>query len=160
MNDIKAALELFWLKVNKNGPVPDHRPDLGPCWLWTAAKTSSGYGGVKFQGKMWQSHRFIYHFTVRPVPRQLDVDHLCRNPGCVNPQHLEPVTSRENTMRGVNHVAINAVKSLCSRGHLLSKENTFQSHRKRGERECRSCAKLRYRLKVTVAKARKCGLLR
>ena len=93
----------FWVKVDKNGPVPAARPDLGPCWLWTGTKLPKGYGSFYYlAGRRAYAHRFAYELLVGPIPADRpQIDHLCRVTSCVNPTHLEPVTNRENTLRGL-----------------------------------------------------------
>lgn len=137
-----SPVERFWSKVDRNGPVPEHRPDLGPCWLWTGAKTNAGYGQLvrRVGGKQvsTMAHRWAYEATVGPLPEGTHGDHLCRTPACVNPAHLEPVTVRENLLRGVSPSAINARKTACKNGHPLSGDNL---HEWRGRRGCRICRK-------------------
>lgn len=93
--------ERFWVKVNKDGPTPEHRPDLGPCWLWTAAAAPDGYGRFHFgSGDVAAlAHRVAIELTVGPIPARRQVDHLCRTPLCVRPDHLEPVPARVNRAR-------------------------------------------------------------
>jgi hypothetical protein len=79
----------FWANVDQSGD----------CWLWMGARTR-GYGRFEVDGKGMAVHRFAYELLIGPVPEGLQIDHLCRNRPCVNPAHLEPVTNRENTMRG------------------------------------------------------------
>ncbi len=128
---------LFWDKVNKNGPIPDYEPSLGACWLWLGAKVHNGYGQLKRSGKMVRAHRYAYELLIGPIPDGLQLDHLCRIPNCVNPDHLETVTSRENTMRGVSFAALNARKTHCPQGHPYSGANLHI--RPRGTRKCRMC---------------------
>lgn len=129
--------ERFWLKVDKAGPVPEHNPSLGPCWLWTAAADSNGYGTFKVGVKMVGAHRVAYELLVGPIPDGFHIDHLCRVRACVNPAHLEPVTSRENTLRGVGFSAVNARKTHCPQGHQFTPENTYTQSD--GRRRCRKC---------------------
>ncbi len=94
----------FWAKVNKNGPVPENRPDLGPCWVWTGyVDPKTGYGQFGSKGKGTNlPHRIAYQYLVGPIGKGLHLDHVCRNRLCVNAAngHLEPVTPRENIRRG------------------------------------------------------------
>jgi hypothetical protein len=93
----------FWEKVNKNGPIPPDRPDLGPCWIWHGAITR-GYGtfriGKEVNGTAL-AHRLSYQWLVGPLPDGLELDHLCFVRCCVNPAHLEPVTHSINLERGM-----------------------------------------------------------
>lgn len=70
------------------------------CWLWLGVKRKHGYGAKFLNGKLVQAHRYIYELHRGPIPDGLFLDHLCRNPSCVNPDHLEPVTNAENLRRG------------------------------------------------------------
>lgn len=133
-------LTRLWARVDKAGPVPERRPDLGPCWLWTGGADHKGYGQLVPEGARdvtVRAHRFIYELVVGPVDASLEMDHLCRNRRCVNPAHLEPVTRRENMLRGESFAAKNAVKTHCVHGHPFDAENTFT--RPGGRRGCRAC---------------------
>lgn len=70
------------------------------CWLWNGSPRKDGYCKTKSNGKYIYAHRFIYQKLVGPIPKGLILDHLCRKPKCVNPDHLEPVTHVENLRRG------------------------------------------------------------
>jgi hypothetical protein len=70
-----------------------------PCWVWTRARDANGYGALGRNGKTLSAHRFVYEQLIGPVPDALELDHLCCNPACVNPDHLEPVTHRTNMER-------------------------------------------------------------
>jgi hypothetical protein len=74
--------------------------DRTGCWLWDGYISTTGYGSIKFQGRIGSVHRLSYESFVGPIPEGLQIDHLCRVRACCNPEHLEPVTSRENTIRG------------------------------------------------------------
>lgn len=84
----------FWAKVDKNGP--------GGCWLWVGARSSTGYGNVYDRGRWQAPHRIVAEAAWGPIPDGMQVDHLCRIRACVNPNHLDVVTRRENTSRGAN----------------------------------------------------------
>ena len=110
-------------------------PETG-CWNWQAWTTRGGYGKFKVDGHTRVSHRWYYQQVVGPVPAELQLDHLCRNRACCNPEHLEPVTCRENLLRGDTFQASNAAKVQCPKGHPLSGENLMVSG---GRRVCRTC---------------------
>lgn len=82
--------ERFWQKVSKGSP--------DSCWLWTGRKDRKGYGCLDFK-RNTPAHRISYELFVREIPANLTLDHLCRNPACVNFLHLEPVTVSENSNR-------------------------------------------------------------
>lgn len=110
------------------------------CWEWAGAHNRDGYGtayttptGAKPQG----AHRVVYELLVGPIPEGLTIDHLCRNRGCVNPAHLEPVPKHENILRGEGVAARNAAKTHCPQGHAYTAENTRIT--RVGSRRCRTC---------------------
>lgn len=118
------------------------------CWQWIGATERRGYGRAWERGRDVYAHRVMYERARGPIPEGLYLDHLCRNPGCVNPDHLEPVTNRENLLRGEGFGARNARKTHCVRGHALSGDNV-RSHNHGTARECRACKPVRknaYRL--------------
>ncbi|MGH9088784.1 MAG: HNH endonuclease [Acidimicrobiales bacterium] len=94
--------ERFWAKVDKDGPVPPGRPELGPCWLWTGARLPSGYGSL---GRHGNAHRMALRLVGRLVPDDMEADHLCYVTSCVNPAHLEIVTPEENRRRATERRA-------------------------------------------------------
>lgn len=134
-----TAAERLWARVDRDGPVPQYRPDLGPCWLWGGAPCPNGYGKlVGDAGPMIGVHRLAYELLVGPIPEGLQLDHLCRVRTCVNPAHLEPVTGAENTRRAkLTYVPVAA----CLRGHPYDDANTYLD--KTGARRCRRCARER-----------------
>lgn len=93
----------FWEKVDKNGPVPELRPDLGPCWIWTGGVNSRGYGMASIGwDKTDLTHIYTWEAVNGPVPDGRVLDHLCTTRRCCNPSHLEPVTNAINIWRGGN----------------------------------------------------------
>lgn len=130
----------FWSKVDKNGPIPLERPDLGPCWVWLAAKFSRGYGAFRYNGKQRKAHTIAWELVNEKVsPPDLVPDHLCRNTCCVNPNHLEWVTNKVNILRGNSFTAKNAMKTQCHQGHPFTEENTRTYN---GHRQCRACGRI------------------
>jgi hypothetical protein len=89
------------------------------CWLWTGTLSSYGYGVIGVNYKTLKAHRVAYTAAVGEIPPGLHVDHLCRVRTCVNPEHLEPVTPRENILRGEGAAAKRARQSTCHLGHPL-----------------------------------------
>jgi hypothetical protein len=112
------------------------------CWIWTACKTQGGYGLFGAKRKLVLVHRFSYETMVGPIPSGMQLDHLCRNRLCVNPDHLEPVTCRENLARGKTLMAANLSVTECPKGHQFDELNTYVT--KKGARQCRACARDRY----------------
>lgn len=119
------------------------------CWCWTGALVPSGYGQVRHgpDHKRYSAHRLTYMLWKGDIPDGLELDHLCRNRWCVNPEHVEPVTHQTNMSRG----AIGS-KTHCKRGHEFTEENTYIPPG-RYRRCCRECDALR-RGKKTAGKPR------
>lgn len=113
-----------------------HVDASGDCWEWTAS-TTHGYGRFSRQ----RSHRALYEMLVGPVPEGLELDHLCRNRACVNPDHLEPVTRRVNVLRSPLAAGARARQTHCHLGHEFTPANTLIS--RRNQRECRACRRRR-----------------
>jgi hypothetical protein len=121
------AEERFWAKVEKTDT----------CWLWSGHTVTNGYGTIGVDKRRVLVHRYAYELLVGPIPDGLHLDHLCRVRTCVNPDHLEPVTNRENALRGASFVAQQAAQTHCLRGHEFTPENTYVWRTSRVCRECR-----------------------
>ncbi len=126
--------ERFWNKVSID--------DVDGCWLWIACKNYRGYGVFRWQGAARLAHRVLYEYTFGPVPTGLELDHLCTNPPCVNPFHLEPVTHLENVRR--------AEWILCKHGHELTGENIYYRKDRPGKKECKVCQHIRNKRRYQI----------
>jgi hypothetical protein len=106
------------------------------CWVWQRGLTWGGYGEMRVGKQMRRAHRVYYERYRGPIPSGLHLDHLCRNPPCVNPTHLEPVTPRENALRGNTIAAGRKAQTHCVRGHSFNEANTIRVGAGRACREC------------------------
>lgn len=133
-------------------------PNRDDCWAWLGHHhQTKGHGIFTYRGgKPVPAHRWGYERFIAPVPPELHMDHLCRNPGCVNPAHLEPVTPGENVLRGFSFSAINKRKTHCLRGHEFTEANTirytFNGYHKRA---CRTCKVANTRERYHAGKTRR-----
>lgn len=119
------------------------------CHEWLGAKTDKGYGSVRVCGQTLPAHRVFFIAAKGEIPQGLCVDHLCRNRACCNISHLEIVTVRENSARGIGRAAHAIRTDTCKRGHAFTDENTYWVAGPRGGRRCRACnrASANYRRK-------------
>lgn len=140
----EIELNRFLNKINKqeNG-----------CWIWTGA-TKTGrirngkgekYSVCTLRRKNEQAHRVLFRHYKREIQQGLEIDHLCRNTLCVNPDHLEAVTHSENVKRGTSWHKVAKIqkdKTHCPQGHEYTKENTYMHN---NQRHCRECVRNRAR---------------
>lgn len=113
----------------------------GDCWIYVGAMARGGYGRVKVGGSEYRAHRYAWLTLRGEIPDGLDLDHLCRNRACVNPDHLDPVPSAVNKSRGLmgSGNCTTAVQTHCKRDHEFTPDNTYMW---RGRRKCRACQRI------------------
>lgn len=114
-----------------------HCPNTG-CWFWEGVVDGGGYGMISLNGKRIKAHQYAWLREGREITPGMCIDHLCRVRCCVNPAHMELVTPKENTLRGISPSAINSKKICCKRGH----QNWYYRNAKR---RCYTCQILRGR---------------
>jgi hypothetical protein len=130
--------ERLWAKVDKaSGTWPVR--GSGACWMWLGKFSRDGYGRHWRTGEGdRRAHRLTYELVKGPIPGGLDLDHLCRNKWCVNPDHLEPVTLAENNGRKDKLHQTGAYATHCKNGHAWDEPNTAVRY---GRRYCRACGR-------------------
>lgn len=113
--------------------------DSNGCLIWQGAVLHNGYGAiwVSEEGAQRRAHRVAYSIWIGPIPEDMTIDHLCEVKLCIEPSHLEAVTSKENTLRSNRAPAtINSKKTHCKHGHEFTEENTRVYN---GKRQCITC---------------------
>lgn len=106
------------------------------CWEYDGYHNRDGYVRIMVNCKRLMAHRYAYELLRTGIPEDLVIDHVCCNPGCVNPWHLEPVTQRDNVLRGTAPAAQRARQTHCIHGHPFDEHNTYWNGRRR---QCRQC---------------------
>ena len=124
----EAATKRFekWFRVDESG-----------CWLWLGHPQPNGYGNISIYDQVYKAHRVSYRLYKGPIPDGLTIDHLCRVTLCVNPDHLEAVTMRENVLRGRSFIVDQVRQTHCIHGHLLD------GRRANNSRYCLTCNRAR-----------------
>ena len=113
-------------------------PESG-CWIWDLSLNSCGYGVLYVGDKQIRAHRYFYEHLRGQIPEGFVIDHLCKVRCCVNPDHMEIVTFRENVLRGESPSANYARREHCKHGHLLVGDNVYINQRYPNRRQCRTC---------------------
>lgn len=129
MNSLSKLEQRFWSKVQKTDS----------CWNWLGGKNTRGYGHIEVNYKKISAYRLSYQLIKGKIPENKEIDHLCRNHACVNPDHLEAVTHKENVRRG-DVSKYNSIKTHCPQGHPYSGDNLYNNN---GRRHCKTCGKIK-----------------
>lgn len=120
------------------------------CWVWQGAKSDTGYGSLGVEGKTCHAHRIAYEFWVGPIPPRKTIDHLCRNRACVRPEHLEAVSPKENSAKGL----LGVLKKECAQGHPWTPEHIYDRPGS-NKRMCGTCNRERSRARHRTKIARR-----
>ena len=140
-----------FVQLNENSRYAQSRPvgyiiQENGCWEWVGSRRgTTGYAQMVIDHRNELMHRMMYARARGPIPKDSEIDHLCRNRGCVNPAHLEAVSHRTNVLRGTSPSGRNAIKTHCPRGHALRGNNLARAAILRGGRNCRTCGRDRMR---------------
>lgn len=135
-------IDHFWSKVNKCGPVPGHRPELGACWIWTDSDNGHGYGRFSIRRKTVYAHRFAFELTYGPLSPGEQARHKCDNGagGCVRPYHMERGTAADNARDAIERGRY--TREICRRGHIYAEVGVRVASpdaKHPGKRSCKAC---------------------
>src|SRR3989304_2073182 len=119
---IRPIEDRFWEKAKKTPT----------CWLWIGSRDPKGYGGIYWNGRLRPAHQVSFILAGGEIPEDHEIDHLCRVPSCIRPDHLEAVTHRVNALRGVSPAAKHALQTHCINGHPFDEANTYHRRDVRG----------------------------
>jgi hypothetical protein len=145
---MKQGIKLSYNRGKKEFEAMARVESASGCWVWTGGVDSNGYGHWQFQGAIRRCHH-ISLYLYKDIPfvsynNRIHVDHLCRNRPCVNPDHLEVVSAKENITRGEGPAGRNHRAIQCKNGHPFTEENTRIRRTVSGYgRQCRLCSKAR-----------------
>jgi hypothetical protein len=139
-----TELARFFTKIDKEGK--------GDCWLWVGELSHNGYGRMWTSEKHPQAHRISFEHFKGSIPKGLVLDHLCRVRNCVNPEHLEVVTVKENTNRGNSPQMRIRRSGICSRGHSMTEDNIRMNGTRRTCRICGNARSARYKARQLALK--------
>ena len=123
-------------------------PKVNKCWIWTGATDARGYGLVHFRGRTERIHRIMYAWRIKEIPRRingkksLQLHHLCNNPGCCNPSHLQLMSPRSHVLSSNGITAMHHRKTKCIHGHELK----LAKNGKR--RDCPTCDLIRHKKRM------------
>ena len=132
---VRAALiKRLLVKADMSGP--------SKCWLWQGSCSGNGYGRFSINGELKSASRTSYELFRGEIPDGWEIDHLCRQRGCINPVHLEAVTRSENHLRGFDHLP-KALQTHCRKGHELTDDNVYRYSN--GKRQCLTCRRVSLR---------------
>jgi len=143
-SDDPAFWKRFWRHVDKDGQVPPHNPELGPCWNWIGAgstKAAFAYGQIRFAGRLCPAHRIVCHVLVDALGSNDQALHRCDNPRCVRPDHLFRGSQADNIRDCSAKDRIQRQRATwthCLNGHPFTPENTYK-RKDRVARQCRTC---------------------
>lgn len=144
----RNPIAAFWDRVEKTDT----------CWWWRGGISMYGYGQFQpARSKNLRAHKFAWEMEHGPTPDDMVLDHLCRNRACVRPEHLEPVTPRTNTLRGIGPAAINSRKTACVNGHRFTPENTRVDAQ--GNRSCWMCLRAKFSRILARQKAERAAVM-